>query len=69
MTNLPKDLKNYARAALWRKSRAFVISFVLTVLALIFFGDVILPTKYPEAKAIMYTVILALPFIFTKFTF
>ena len=69
MTNLPKDLKNYARAAFWRKSRAFVISFVLTVLALIFFGDVILPTKYPEAKAIMYTVILALPFIFTKFPF
>ena len=69
MTNLPKDLKNYARAAFWRKSRAFIISFVLTVLALIFFGDVILPTKYPEAKAIMYTVILALPFIFTKFPF
>ena len=66
---LPKDLKNYARAAFWRKSRVFIISFVLTVLALIFFGDVILPTKYPEVKAISYTVILALPFIFTKFPF
>ena len=47
---LPKDLKNYARATFWRKSRAFIISFVLAVLALIFFGDIILPTKYPEAK-------------------
>ena len=66
---LPKDLKNYARATFWRKSRAFIISFVLTVLALIFFGDIIFPTKYPEAKVIMYTVILALPFIFTRFPF
>ena len=66
---LPKDLKDYARVALWRKSRAFIISFVLTVIALIFLGDTILPTKYPEAKPIIYTVILALPFIFTKFPF
>ena len=66
---LPKDLKDYARAALWRKSRAFIISFVLTVIALIFLRDTILPTKYPEAKPIIYTVILALPFIFTKFPF
>ena len=66
---LPKDLQNYARAALWRKSRAFVISFALTVLALIFFGDAILSSKYPEMKTISYTIILALPFIFTKFPF
>ena len=66
---LPMDLRKYARAAFWRKSRAFIISFVLTVLALVFFGELILPTKYPEAKAIIYTVILALPFVFTKFPF
>ena len=66
---LPIDLRRYARAAFFHKSRAFIISFVLTVLALVFFGDVILPTKYPEAKPIIYTVILALPFIFTKFPF
>ena len=66
---LPMDLRKYARAAFWRKSRAFIISFALTVLALIFFGELILPTKYPEAKAIIYTVILALPFVFTKFPF
>ncbi len=66
---LPKDLKNYARAALWRKSRAFVISFVLTALALIFFGELVLSSKYPEVKPIIYTFILALPFVFTKFPF
>ena len=66
---LPKDLKDYARAALWRKSRMFIISFVVTLIALIFLGDTILPPKYPEAKPIIYTVILALPFIFTKFPF
>ena len=66
---LPKDLKDYARAAFWRKSRTFIISFVATLIALIFLGDIILPTKYPEAKPIIYTVILALPFIFTKFPF
>ena len=66
---LPKDLKDYARAAFWRKSRTFIISFVVTLIALIFLGDIILPTKYPEAKPIIYTVILALPFIFTKFPF
>ena len=66
---LPKDLKKHARTAFLRKSRAFIILFVLTVLALVFFGDIILPTKYPQAKVIMYTIILALPFIFTKFPF
>jgi len=66
---LPKDLKDYARAAFWRKSRAFIISFAITALALVFFGDVILPSKYPEVKPIVYTFILALPFIFTKFPF
>ena len=68
-SQLPQDLKNYARSAFLRKSRAFIISFALTALALIFFGDVILPSKYPEVKPIVYTFILALPFIFTKFPF
>ena len=57
------------RAAFWRKSRRFVISFVLTALALIFFGDLFLSSKYPEAKVIVYTLVLALPFVFTKFPF
>ena len=68
-SNLPKDLKNYARAALWRKCKPFFISFALTALALIFFGDLVLPTKYPQVKPIIYTLVLALPFIFTKFPF
>ena len=68
-SQLPQDLKNYARSAFLRKSRAFIISFAITALALVFFGDVILPSKYPEVKPIVYTFILALPFIFTKFPF
>ncbi|MBQ9745284.1 MAG: hypothetical protein IJW21_00485 [Clostridia bacterium] len=34
-----------------------------------FFGDVILPTKYPEVKVLTYIIILAIPFIVTKFPF
>lgn len=68
-SNLPNDLQKYALAAFWRKSRAFIISFTLLSLVLIFFGDVILPTKYPEVKVISYTIVLALPFVFTKFPF
>ena len=67
--NLPNDLKAYARNVFLRKCKPFVISFVLTVLALIFFGDAILSSKYPEMKTISYTIILALPFVFTKFPF
>lgn len=66
---LPKDLRKYTHTAFWRKSKRFIISFVLTALALIFFGNFILSSKYPEAKVIVYTLILALPFVFTKFPF
>jgi hypothetical protein len=66
---LPKDLKKYTHTAFWRRSKRFIISFVLTALALIFFGDLFLSSKYPEAKMIVYTLVLALPFVFTKFPF
>ena len=66
---LPHDLKKYARSAFLKKSKAFFISFSLLLLALVFFGDYVLPTNYPEAKIAVYAIILTLPFIFTKFPF
>ncbi|MBQ8862060.1 MAG: hypothetical protein IJ021_04890 [Clostridia bacterium] len=66
---LPKDLEKRVRKTIWQKSKTCVLWFAALLILIIFFGDVVFPTKYMGMKIIGYILVLALPFIFTKFPF
>lgn len=66
---LPKDLEKRVRQTIWQKSKTCVLWFTGLLLLIIFFGDVVFPTKYVGMKIVGYILVLALPFIFTKFPF
>lgn len=66
---LAKDLEKRVRKTIWQKSKTCVLWFTALLILIIFFGDVVFPTKYMGMKIIGYVLVLALPFIFTKFPF
>lgn len=66
---LPKDLEKYRRRIIWKKSRSFVFSFIALLTAIIFFGERLFPTKYTALRIVVYMIVLAFPFIFTRFPF
>lgn len=65
MKNLPKDLKAYAIKTALKRIIPCVALLIGFSVALIFWGDVILPIEKDVIKVIVYTMVMLVPFALT----
>ena len=66
MKTLPKDLKNFAIKSALKRVVPCVLLLAAFSIALIFWGDVILPIDKEIVKVIVYTMIMLVPFAVTS---